>query len=349
MCVDEERGIGGENMVYLDITPEKSGQDAKILEQKLGGVFEIYRKFVGTDPIKEPMKIFPGMHYSMGGLWVSPKDEGDQVMQMTNVPGVFAAGEVEFQYHGANRLGANSLLSCIFGGFIAGPRMVEWVKSNSEEAAQSVYDSELKRQEEINDKILGMTSGDDNTFKIHKELGDQMTRRCTVVRRNPELQSLLDNIGELEERWERVNINDDESQVNQSFGFARATYDMLQLAKAVAKGALMRNECRGAHYKPEFDLEKPEKEHLGNATDTEVYQTFIADLAKTNETQYNVAAKNGAQVSPQFTEYMEKWIEREKNWNKTTMAKHVGGGEEPEITYRPVAMNGEPPKPRIYK
>src|SRR5690606_20969954 len=99
MCTVEGRGINGENQVYLDVTPAKSGQKAEILERKLGGVLEIYRKFVGDDPLKVPMRIFPGMHYSMGGLWVGYEDKGDMVTQMTNVPGTFAAGEVEFQYH----------------------------------------------------------------------------------------------------------------------------------------------------------------------------------------------------------------------------------------------------------
>src|SRR5690606_8586690 len=105
-----------------------SGQTAEALERKLGGVFEIYRKFVGDDPVEVPMKIFPGMHYSMGGLWVGYEDNGDMIAQMTNVPGTFAAGEVEFQYHGGNRLGANSLLSCIYGGMLSGERAVNWVE-----------------------------------------------------------------------------------------------------------------------------------------------------------------------------------------------------------------------------
>ena len=103
-------GIDGQPMVYLDLTHI----DRETLNRKLEGILEIYEKFVGDDPREVPMKIFPGMHYTMGGLWVD-------FNQMTNIPGIFAAGECEYQYHGANRLGANSLVSCIFGGFVAGP------------------------------------------------------------------------------------------------------------------------------------------------------------------------------------------------------------------------------------
>src|SRR6266853_2432244 len=111
-------GVNGEPMVYLDVTHI----DPKMLDRKLGGVLEIYEKFMGHDPRKVPMKIFPGMHYSMGGLWVD-------YHHMTNISGLFAAGEVDYQYHGANRLGANSLLSCIYGGRVAGPAIATYRKN----------------------------------------------------------------------------------------------------------------------------------------------------------------------------------------------------------------------------
>src|SRR5437763_11286234 len=113
-------GIGGKRQVYLDLThlPKKE------LDVKLGGILEIYEKFVGDDPRVTPMKIFPGMHYTMGGLWVDFK-------QGTNLPGLFACGECEYGYHGANRLGANSLVSCIFGGFTAGPQPAAYAKKQS--------------------------------------------------------------------------------------------------------------------------------------------------------------------------------------------------------------------------
>ena len=108
-------GIDGQPMVYLDLTHI----DRATLNRKLEGILEIYEKFVGDDPRDVPMKIFPGVHYTMGGTWVD-------FNQMTNVPGIFAAGEAEYQYHGANRLGANSLMSCIYGGFIAGPNAIAY-------------------------------------------------------------------------------------------------------------------------------------------------------------------------------------------------------------------------------
>ena len=125
-------GIDGKPMVYLDLTHI----DRKILDRKLEGILEIYEKFVGDDPREVPMKIFPGMHYTMGGLWVDYK-------QATNVPGVFAAGECEYQYHGANRLGANSLVSCIWGGFVAGPAAVQYARG-LQKSAQATSDGHFE-------------------------------------------------------------------------------------------------------------------------------------------------------------------------------------------------------------
>ena len=128
-------GVDGQPMVYLDV----SHLDPHMLERKVGGVLEIYEKFVGEDPKKVPMKIFPGMHYSMGGLWVQfarndstgMVDESSPKNQMTNVPGLYAGGEVDFSIHGANRLGANSLVSCLYAGKIGGPAMVRYARETA--------------------------------------------------------------------------------------------------------------------------------------------------------------------------------------------------------------------------
>src|ERR1700755_2671163 len=121
-------GVGGGNMVYLDLRDEVRKRGREKILAKLEGILEIYEKFVGTDPLDEPMKIFPAVHYTMGGLWMQfKKDEktggllrGDPSNMMTNIPGLYTMGEVSFAYHGANRLGANSLLSCLFDGLFGG-------------------------------------------------------------------------------------------------------------------------------------------------------------------------------------------------------------------------------------
>jgi succinate dehydrogenase / fumarate reductase flavoprotein subunit len=243
VCVDLKLGINGENMVYLDLTHK----DPKVLDVKLGGIMEIYEKFMGDDPRKVPMKIFPAVHYSMGGIWVD-------FNQMTNVPGLFAAGECEYQYHGANRLGANSLVSSLFGGMVAGPKSVEYMKSLKRRAADvpaSLYARAKQQQEERYARLLKL-SGTENAYVLHKELGEWMIANMTVVRYNKQLKATDDKICELMQRYERINMNDTAKWSNQGATFARQLWNMLEIARVMTLGALQRNESRGAHYKPEF-------------------------------------------------------------------------------------------------
>ncbi|MBP3962243.1 succinate dehydrogenase flavoprotein subunit [Paenibacillus lignilyticus] len=243
VCVEQKLGINGENMVYLDL----SHKDPKVLDVKLGGIIEIYEKFMGDDPRKIPMKIFPAVHYSMGGMWVDYN-------QMTNIPGLFACGECEYQYHGANRLGANSLLSAIYGGMITGPKAVEYIKGlkkSAEDISSSVYDRAKKEQTDKYESILNM-NGTENAYVLHKELGEWMTNNMTVVRFNKKLEETIAKIKELKQRYRNININDSARWNNASVAFTRQLWNMMELSEAMTLGALMRNESRGAHYKPEF-------------------------------------------------------------------------------------------------
>jgi succinate dehydrogenase / fumarate reductase flavoprotein subunit len=240
-------GIDGQPMVYLDLTHI----DRATLNRKLEGILDIYEKFVGDDPRDVPMKIFPGMHYTMGGLWVD-------FNQMTNIPGIFAAGECEYQYHGANRLGANSLLSCIYGGFVAGPNALQYAKNLSGAEGDGGHAAELARQAEINDRLL-KNEGNENPFKLWRELGQTMTEHVTVIRYNKGIKKADEKIVELLDRYKKVNLADRSQWANTSFAFARQLKNMLELSRVVAQGALLRDESRGAHYKPDFPERNDEK------------------------------------------------------------------------------------------
>jgi succinate dehydrogenase / fumarate reductase flavoprotein subunit len=240
-------GLDGEAMVYLDLTHI----DRATLNRKLEGILEIYEKFVGDDPRDVPMKIFPGMHYTMGGLWVD-------FNQMTNIPGIFAAGECEYQYHGANRLGANSLLSCIFGGFKSGPNALNYTHGLECPNGDCGYSAELTRQAEINAKLL-KNEGAENPFKLWRELGQAMTQHATVIRYNKGLKQADEKIVELLGRFNNVSLADRSQWANTSFAFARQLKNMLELSRAVVQGAILRDESRGAHYKPDFPNRNDEK------------------------------------------------------------------------------------------
>ncbi len=240
----EKLGIGGQAAVYLDVTHIPR----EVLDRKLEGILEIYEKFLGVDPREEPMRVFPAMHYTMGGIWVNGED------QATNVPGIYAAGECEYQYHGANRLGANSLVSCIFGGGLAGPAAVKYARNlerGAESTSATVYDGERKRQEGKNQALVSQ-DGTENPMSIWRELGEVMTEHVTVTRINKDLQAADGKLQELQGRFARVNLSDRTAWSNQTLNFARELGNMLILARVITLGALQRNESRGAHYKPDF-------------------------------------------------------------------------------------------------
>jgi succinate dehydrogenase / fumarate reductase flavoprotein subunit len=239
-----KQGISGEQAVYLDLTHIPK----QVLDRKLEGILEIYEKFLGVDPRVEPMKVFPGMHYTMGGIWV------DNHNQATNVAGIYAAGECEYQYHGANRLGANSLLSCIWGGRVAGQAAVKYAEGlqiGADAAPSSVPEAEIKRQQERNAQLLRQ-DGSENLLAIWKELGNWMTEHVTVVRHNKDLERTETKLLELQERFRKVNLSDRTQWSNQTLNFARELENMLLLARVITLGALARDESRGAHYKPDF-------------------------------------------------------------------------------------------------
>jgi succinate dehydrogenase / fumarate reductase flavoprotein subunit len=314
-------GLGGQDLVYLDLTHKPR----KFLETRLGDILEMYRTFAGEDPCVRPMKIFPATHYSMGGLWVDYQvDEQTGGMlpihpknHATSIPGLYAAGECDFAYHGANRLGANSLLSASFSGRVAGDAAVAYVKGLGKRNGalpQSVYDGACAREEEINRGVMN-SDGGENPFGLHRELGDLMREHVFVERDNAGLDRALDGIGELKERSRKVSLDDKSGWSNQSLSWARQVQDMIVLAEVIAKCARMRDECRGSHYKAAFELKIPEGKFEGD---------------------------------PEFEEYKAKWKANNEKWLKHTVVTHTADG--PKIDYKPVDVSVLPPeKPRDYR
>jgi succinate dehydrogenase / fumarate reductase flavoprotein subunit len=312
--------------VYLDLTERATGIKREVLHKKLGSILEIYEQFVGTDPLGEPMKIFPAVHYSMGGLWVdyeknhhtgglnwdSPRN------QQTNVPGLFAAGECDYQYHGANRLGANALLSCIFSGLLVGRALRAFVQ-NPPGGGKAALPAGLAERETARHKAemdaLLKRDGAENPYLLHRELGRLMTANVTVVRDNRDLRATLDRLEELRERGRRAALSDRGDWTNQNLSFTRALGDMILLARVISEAALRRDECRGAHYKPEFEIPAP-------------------------------TADDPAELQRQALEWCRRYQRQNDEWLKTTLARCTPAG--PEFSYEPVECHLIPPRPRTY-
>jgi succinate dehydrogenase / fumarate reductase, flavoprotein subunit len=251
---EAELGIDGKMQVHLDITHLPNE-----IQHKLESVLEIYRKFTGEDPRKVPMKIAPAVHYTMGGAWVDwpaadDPDREERFRQMSNLPGCFVIGEADYQFHGANRLGANSLLSCIFSGLVAGVEVPEYINSldkGCEEIDSSVFDWSKKQEEDFKSDLMSR-GGEENVHALHHEMSDWMVRNVTVKRNNKDLAQTLSKLKEIRERYKSITLDDKCGLLNQTYVFANQFKYMLEQAMVITKGALLRDEFRGSHFKPEF-------------------------------------------------------------------------------------------------
>lgn len=243
VCVEMGLGIDGKNQVYLDL----SHLPADYVRSRLGGIIEIYEKFHGDDPTKVPMKIYPGVHYFMGGIHTNWE-------HMTAIPGLFASGECDYMYHGANRLGANSLLSALYSGTVSGPAAARYAKASKRPAAEEqkkLFAGYLKEEAAYDAKIRRM-DGKENPYRLHEEMGALMTANVAIVRYNKQLAETDVKLQEIQERWENIGIVDSGTYSNQTIMFVKQLKNMMELARVITIGALNRNESRGSHYKPEF-------------------------------------------------------------------------------------------------
>jgi succinate dehydrogenase / fumarate reductase flavoprotein subunit len=324
ICVNEGLSVEDDRMcVYLDLTHIPKAE----LDRKLGGILEIYEKFQGVDPRFEPMKIFPAVHYSMGGLWADYVKSANGGLlhgaprnQMTNIEGLYAIGECDYHYHGANRLGANSLLSCIFTGLFIGSSVVNYAenqKGGHTQVPSSLLEAAVKAQKDRHDGLLKGQGGGENPYLIHQELGDLMTRAATVVRRNDQLREALGTVEDLHNRAMRVSLSDGGNWTNQNVIFAKAVQDMMPLAKALLQGALLRDECRGAHYKPEF--EKP-----------------------------SLTAEDPVERRRQAETWCDEFEANNRRFLKSTIAVWDGKSNQPQMSYEDVDTSIIPPRPRLY-
>ena len=289
VCMNQHLGINGENRVYLDL----SHIPADYLERKLGGILEMYSEFVGDDPRKVPMQIYPSVHYSMGGIWVDRKHN-------TNIPGLMASGECDYQYHGANRLGANSLLSAAYSGTVSGPEAMRWAKEG--EKGSEITDAELEaaRQECVDEfeAILKM-DGKENAHELHHELGDLMNKYVTIERVNKDLDYCFEEVKKILKRWNDIGVTDRGHWANQEAMFVRQLRNMIMYALVVTKAARMRDESRGAHFKREFPQRDDEKfmkitiVEFDPKTEEPVvsYADFDHSLVKPRTRNYAVAKK----------------------------------------------------------
>lgn len=229
---------------------------AAVIKEKYGNLFDMYEQITGVNPYKEPMQIYPAVHYTMGGLWVDYE-------LMTTVPGLFALGEANFSDHGANRLGASALMQGLADGYFVIPYTIgeylskeirtKPISTNHEEFVAS----ENYVQEKIN-KLLNI-KGQYSVDYYHKKLGKIMWNKCGMARNREGLQEAITEIQTLRnDFWTNVRVMGTDKEFNQDLEKAIRVADFLELGELMCKDALLREESCGGHFREEFQTEEGE-------------------------------------------------------------------------------------------
>jgi succinate dehydrogenase / fumarate reductase flavoprotein subunit len=260
VVVDGGYGVGDmKNGVYLDFADAIHRLGKHVIRDRYGNLFDMYERITGENAYESPMRIYPALHYTMGGLWV------DYDLQ-SNIPGLFVLGEANFSDHGANRLGASALMQGLADGYFIIPyTLANYLASNKLEKIDTSRDEFKSSEAEINDRVrrLMTNRGNRSVDSFHRDLGRIMWDNCGMGRNAEGLQKALEQIPRLrEEFWENVLVPGDSANINQSLEMAMRVGDFLELGELLCIDALHRNESCGGHFREEYQT--PEGEALRN-------------------------------------------------------------------------------------
>ncbi|HSE42755.1 MAG TPA: succinate dehydrogenase (quinone) flavoprotein subunit, partial [Acidobacteriota bacterium] len=257
---DEGRGVGETGLgVYLDFADaiKRLGEDA--IRERYGNLFEMYERITDEDPYRVPMRIFPAIHYTMGGLWVDYD-------LMSTVPGLYVIGEANFSDHGANRLGASALMQGLADGYFILPYTIgDYLASSNLEKVDASHAAFKEGEQQMHDltKKLLNTRGKRTVDVFHRDLGKLMWDYCGMARNEKGLRYALGKIPEIREQfWSDVNVLGTNEELNQSLEKAGRVADFMELAELMCVDALERKESCGGHFRDEYQT--PEGEALRN-------------------------------------------------------------------------------------
>ncbi len=255
LVCDEGKGVGGKNAVYLDLTDAIKRLGKDVIEERYGNLFEMYEKITGESPYKTPMRIYPAIHYCMGGLWVDYN-------LMTTIPGLFALGECNFSDHGANRLGASALMQGLADGYFIIPYTMSNYLADLGFEKVSVDRPEFKEAEnKVKEQVRRFLSikGNRTVDDFHKELGKVLWDGVGMSRSEQSLKTAIDKIKVLRaEFWKNLKVNGTDETLNQSLEKAGRVSDFLELAELLAGDALLRDESCGCHFRIEHQTDDHE-------------------------------------------------------------------------------------------
>jgi succinate dehydrogenase / fumarate reductase, flavoprotein subunit len=253
---DDERGVGpGGKGVYLDFADAIKRLGEKAIRERYGNLFEMYERITGESGYETPMRIYPAVHYTMGGSWVDYN-------LMSTLPGLFVIGEANFSDHGANRLGASALMQGLADGYFVIPNTLGNFFASSKQAKVSTSHPEFRKtEEEVNARLRKFLSirGKRTVSSFHRELGKLMWEKCGMARNRNGLSEALQRIPALrQEFWENVNVLGDDAELNQSLEHAGRVADFLEFAELLCLDARTREESCGGHFREEYQTEDGE-------------------------------------------------------------------------------------------
>jgi len=265
---DEGRGVGETGLgVYLDFGDAIKRLGRRVIGERYGNLFEMYERITGENPYETPMRIFPAIHYTMGGLWVD-------YQLMSTIPGLFVLGEANFSDHGANRLGASALMQGLSDGYFVIPYTLgNYLASNRLEKVDATQPEFRSTAVEVEAKIARLLSvkGKRTVSSFHRELGKIVWDYCGMSRNAEGLRRAIDGIRNLrEEYWRNVNVPGSEGDLNQQLESAGRVADFFELAELMCIDALHRNESCGGHFREEFQTEE------GEALRDDVHYQYVA-------------------------------------------------------------------------
>ncbi|HSK10112.1 MAG TPA: FAD-binding protein, partial [Vicinamibacterales bacterium] len=257
---DEGRGVGATGLsVYLDLTDAIGRLGQTVIKERYGNLFQMYERITGEDPYRAPMRIYPAIHYTMGGLWVDYN-------LMSTIPGLFVLGEANFSDHGANRLGASALMQGLADGYFIAPTTVAGYLAGNALAKAGTDAAEFdEAEEQVTARLARLLAvGGRRTPKaIHRELGRLLWDKVGMARNEAGLREALARIPDLrEEFWRTVSVPGRAADVNQALEYAGRVADYLEFAELLARDALERRESSGGHFREEYQT--PENEALRN-------------------------------------------------------------------------------------
>jgi succinate dehydrogenase / fumarate reductase flavoprotein subunit len=253
---DAGRGVGPGGLgVYLDFADAIKRVGKHVIQERYGNLFDMYEKITGENAYEAPMRIFPAVHYTMGGSWVDYN-------LMSTVPGLYVLGEANFSDHGANRLGASALMQGLADGYFVLPYTIGDYFASTKQAKVSTSHAEFKKAEDdvraLTNKLLSI-KGKRTPTSLHRELGKLLWEKCGMARNEAGLKEALQRIPQLrEEFWKNLNVTGEAGELNQSLEYAGRVADFMDFAELLCLDALHRRESCGGHFREEFQTPEGE-------------------------------------------------------------------------------------------